>query len=618
MPPVLRLLSVMLLLSAPLLSGAQSHLRKGVSVKAENKSVEEVLNIIAKQGDFYFSYNSTIIPADSIITVNIWNKTVSQALDIVFNKRFAYKETKEHVIIQPHNAGQYWYVSGYVVDEQTGERVRDVSVFESTQLVASLTNDQGYFKLKLKDKIPATTINISKSLYNDTLINIMPGVDQEVKVRIKPRAIEMDPVVVSSNSSFVEGTWLGKIFLSSKQRMQSLNLNKFFVDMPFQGSLVPGLSSQGRMASQMVNSISINMVGGYTAGVNGVEAGTVFNIVKKDAKYVQAAGIVNIVGGNVVGVQAAGIHNNVLDSVTGVQAAGISNLARRTMTGVQAAGVYNLAGKKLTGLQASGIINNAIDTVVGLQAAGILNMSVKDVTGGQMAGVLNTSVNDLTGIQAAGLLNVSIGDVTGVQMAGNINFCAGTLRGLQYSSLLNYATKVKGMQLGLVNIADSVDGVSFGLFSFVLKGYHKLAIHTEEVMPYNVTVKTGTHWLYNIYTAGMTPSADNKSYLLGLGYGSDLAISNRFSISPELTGNVIYLGNWAEVNSLVKFRANLNIHFGKYITVFGGPTFNMYWDNNQKKVEGYATEILPVGYKRNLYSTNLSSWVGWTAGISFF
>lgn len=601
MKTALRFIVILLFISAPAISGAQSFLNKGVTVKAKQKKLEEVLNIIGRQGGFYFSYSSNIVPADSLIDIDVFNKTVKQALDIIFKGRFEYKETPNHVIIQQPSAGQFWYVSGYVIDETTGERVRDVSVFESNQLVASLTNDQGYFKLKLKDKIPSTNIVVSKSLYRDTLVNIKPGVDQEVKVSISPRHIEMDPVVISSKDN-VEGTWFGKVFLSSKQRMQSLNLNKFFVDMPFQGSIIPGLSSQGKMSSQATNKFSLNMLGGYTAGVEGAEIGGIFNINKKDVKYLQMAGVINIVGGDVGGLQAAGIHNNVLDSFTGLQAAGISNVVRARVTGVQAAGVYNLAIGRVKGGQLSGLINTSIDTLEGIQAAGALNTSIKALKGAQLAGVANCAIHDLKGIQAAGVLNVAISHVNGVQASG----------------LVNYATHLKGAQIGLVNIADSSSGVSIGLFSFVLKGYHKISLSTNEAMPYNVSLKTGTHWLYNIYTAGASFQANNNAYTLGLGYGSELPISKRFSVNPELTGHAIYLGNWAEVNSMVKLQLNLNVHFGKYIAIFAGPSYSGYWDNAQPKVEGYKKEILPAGYKRTVYNTNLSSWVGWNAGVTIF
>jgi hypothetical protein len=111
-------------------------------------------------------------------------------------------------------------------------------------------------------------------------------------------------------------------------------------------------------------------VGGYTAGLKGVEMGGVFNIEKKDVKGVQAAGIVNIVGGHVEGVQMAGSHNIVLDSVKGVQAAGICNTARQ-VSGMQIAGVINIT-RKLKGVQI-GVVNIA-DTSDGI-SIGVINLS---------------------------------------------------------------------------------------------------------------------------------------------------------------------------------------------------------------------------------------------------
>jgi hypothetical protein len=603
MKPAGLYITILAIILFPLISGAQSHLSKGVSVKAKQKSIEEVLDIIGRQGKFYFSYNSKVVPADSLVDVDIWNKTVAQSLDMIFKPgRFEYKETPNHLIIQSPTAGQYWYVSGYVVDGLTGERVRDVSVFDASQLVASLTNDQGYFKLKLKDKMPSTSINVSKSLYTDTLINIKPGVDQEVKVTLNPRSISMDTVVISSKESFVEGTWLGKVFLSSKLRMQSLNIGKFFVDMPVQGSIIPGVSSQGRMSAQVINNFSFNMLGGYTAGVNGLEMAGLFNINKKSVRYMQVAGVFNITGGNAAGIQAAGVYNQVMDSVNGMQVAGVANVVKGRVHGLQAASVYNLSIGKVKGGQFSGVVNTTIETLDGIQAAGVINSAVKNVTGGQISGVVNLAVKDVIGLQAAGVLNA----------------CAGTVRGVQYSGILNYATRLRGAQIGLVNIADSSSGVGIGLFSFVLKGYHKMSLSANEAFTYNVALKTGTHWLYNIYSAGATVQPGGNAYILGTGYGSELPISKRFSINPELTGHAIYLGNWSEVNSMVRLQLNVNVHLGKYIAVFAGPSYSAYWDNKQPKVDGYKTDILPAGYKRTAYNTNLSSWIGWNAGITIF
>src|SRR3546814_13480081 len=80
----------------------------------------------------------------------------------------------------------------------------------------------------------------------------------------------------------VERTRLVRFFVSSGQRIQSLNLRGFFTESPVQVSLMPGLSTQGRMSAQVVNNFSVNLIGGYTAGLNGMEMAGVFNMNKKD------------------------------------------------------------------------------------------------------------------------------------------------------------------------------------------------------------------------------------------------------------------------------------------------------------------------------------------------
>lgn len=590
-----------LLLCLAIISKAQTYLDKKVSVDFHDMRLESVLDNISHNSGFFFSYNSTIVPADSLVTIKVEHKTIRQVLDYMFRGAFEYKEIDNHVIIRTPDAGHFWYVSGYITDGVTGERLRDVSVFESNQLVASLTNEQGYFRLKLKDKIPAVSLSISKSWYNDTAIHIKTGVTQEIKVSMKPKPFELDSVVIGTHTK-VEGTWWGKLFLSSKQRMQSMNLSKFFVDMPVQGSIVPGLGSHGKMSGQVTNSFSMNLLAGYSAGVAGLEVGGLINIVKRDAKYVQASGLANIVGGKFIGFQGAGIHNNVLGSFTGVQSSGISNVVRKDLVGLQTAGVANLTIGKVTGGQFSGVINASIDTFTGMQAAGVLNSSIKE----------------FKGVQASGVVNFATKKLTGVQLTGVLNFVATEVEGVQASGIVNYATRVKGVQFGLVNVADTSSGVGIGLINFVLKGYHKMSVSTNEVVPLEVSVKTGTHWLYNIFSAGIDPAKNDRVYMFGFGWGSELPISNRFSINPELTGHGIYLGSWAELNSMVKLGANLNVHFGRYISVFAGPSFVMYHDNNMPKAAGYADKVLPTSYKRNNYSTNLSSWVGWNAGITIF
>src|SRR5690606_22186763 len=124
--------------------------------------------------------------------------------------------------------------------------------------------------------------------------------------------------------------------------------------------------------SQVVNQVSLNIIGGHTAGVNGVDVGGVFNVNQQDARYFQTAGLFNLVGRNVEGVQVAGASNMVVREVLGMQVAGVSNRAA-DVTGAQLSGVFNVAAD-VRGFQMTGIANVA-GRVQGVQLAGLINIA---------------------------------------------------------------------------------------------------------------------------------------------------------------------------------------------------------------------------------------------------
>jgi len=439
-------------------------------------------------------------------------------------------------------------VSGYVYDEQSGTAINEASVYERKQLISALTDNAGYFKLKLKSsKTSMVTLFISKEFYEDTSIVIEPRHSQELTITMMPLEKEEDKVTVGPqdylrpdsvrttpdfilktpaiDSQNVERTGMGKFLLSTKQKVQSLNMKDFFETRPFQVSFIPGLGSHGKMSGQVVNGFSLNVLGGYTAGTNGVEIGGLFNIDKKDVKYFQAAGIFNVVGGQVKGMQVAGINNTVLDSTAGFQAAGINNHVKG----------------KFTGFQVSGVYNHVTDSVKGVQLAGVGNFAKKKVGGVQLAGVMNFSNKETNGVQIAGVVN--------------------------------YSKKLKGLQIGLINIADTSDGYSIGLINVILKGYHKLSFSSNEVLNVNAAFKTGNSKLYSILQAGVHLSDSSRLYSFGYGLGNELNLnkSKTLSINPELSCQYLYLGSWDYLNLLNRINLNLNVKLGKYVSLFAGP-----------------------------------------------
>jgi CarboxypepD_reg-like domain len=607
----------------------QSILLRSITVEVNRQRLDNVLEIVSNKADFYFSYNSKSIKKDSLVSLKAGNKTVKQVLEILLGNSYEFRESGNYIIIRKaplqltlvtkkgvREDNKFYGVSGFVYDEQSGTPIPEASIYNKKKLVATLTNTAGYFKLRLKtSKALTAELTISKAFYEDTTVSIEPRYDQQISITLLPLEMAEDRVVVSPNDYFtaaatatavadtmpprvktalrsdtikVQGKGLGKWLLSGRQKVQSLNLKKFFTTRPFQVSFTPGLGSHGSMSAQVVNNFSLNVLGGYTAGTNGIEVGGLFNIDKKGVRYVQVAGLFNSVGGQVKGLQVAGINNLVQDSVKGLQVAGINNLVKGNITGLQVAGIYN----------------HVTDSVRGAQVSGIANFASKKVQGMQIAGVANISRREIKGVQIAGVANVSAGEVKGVQIAG----------------VINYTKRLKGVQIGLINIADTSDGYSIGLINIVLKGYHKLSFFANEVTHVNVAFKTGNAKLYSILQAGLHTGDSSKVYAFGYGLGREMALNKKKTIllNAELSSQQLYLGSWQYANILNRLNLSVTIKAGKYFSVFAGPAYSIYVSDQKTGFSGYKHPSALTGYGVNNFSSSVTGWFGWHAGVNFF
>ncbi|MEP7374179.1 MAG: STN and carboxypeptidase regulatory-like domain-containing protein [Chitinophagaceae bacterium] len=597
---------ILVVLLCTLSSSAQSILDRRVSFNANRQRLDDVLAIVSNKANFSFSYNSNILKRDSLVNLVIENKTVRQVLNLLFNGNYEYKESGNYVILRrvslqlttvtktEPSKEKIYTISGYVVNSETGERLSNVSIYETNHLTSTLTDDNGNFTLKLKDKYQTSSLAVSRDAYEDTVVSIQPKYDLQLVIAIVPvvneiigstpnkfeqvdttgSAITNDstPVIKSAAPDEVEKTQMGKFLLTAKQKIRSLNMKKFFTEKPFQFSVIPGVSSQGKMSGQVVNNFSLNLFGGYTAGVNGLEIGGLFNLNKKDVRYLQAAGLFNIAGGSMTGLQIGGLQNTVLKNVKGLQASGINNFVKGNVNGLQVAGIGNISGGTMNGFQA--------------------------------AGVFNYQNRNSNGIQVAGVGNIGGGEVKGLQIGG----------------VFNYAKKLKGVQIGLINIADTSDGYSIGLINVILKGYHKFSLYTNEVTNANAAFKTGSRRFYSILQAGTNAGKEGeKIFTFGYGLGTEMNIAKWLSVNPELGSQYVYLGTWDHLNLLNKLHLNLNIKFGKRFSVFGGPSFTAYYSEQIAAVGGYKYDLVPPSYHSfRLGSDKLRGWFGWNAGINLF
>ncbi|WP_114752638.1 peptidase associated/transthyretin-like domain-containing protein [Pleomorphovibrio marinus] len=535
--------AIILLQDKPL--SAQQHLQQEIIFEPSRElSIREALRQLEEGNDFFFSYPSTVIAVDDPAPLDHYSGTIKGFLTLALGTAYEFKEIPGHIIIryapkmldvdaEIEKTERQTTVKGYIRDHQSQESVAFASIYERSQLVSALSNQEGYFELKLKNSQSSIWVTLSKENYRDTSFILLPTVD--IASRNFKSRLRFSPQ--STNAGEVEDSFFGRFFIGFRQRIQRINLEGFFGESPYQVSFIPGIGSQGMFGSQMVNRFSLNLIGGYSAGTEGFETAGVFNINQQDTKGLQVAGLANMVGGSMQGMQVAGLYNTVYQKVEGFQVAGLYNLAKSGARGLQVAGLYNRS-----------------DSTTGHQIAGLINKA-------EIA----------EGSQMAGLLNLSPGNGGIIQMAGLMNYSGGSVES-QIAGLLNHASQVNRFQIGIINIAESSDH-PIGLLNLVKNGRKSVSLAMDESAAMQLTLRTGGRKLYGILGLAYLLGNTHTQFGYDLGFGIMMLDRGTFSLDAEWVNRV---GTDFRTHSDItnSFRLLPAYRLSPGTKVFFGPSFN--------------------------------------------
>lgn len=592
-----------------------------VTVQVKNQSVRELFTQIESQLNRKFSYNTALVNADSTLTYSA-NKPLAKVINDVFKKRLKSKVVGNYIVLVKRKAvkTQPITISGYVYNSQTKSPLPYSSIYEVSTKKSSLTDANGKFELVFEqgDKFD---LSIAKKNYADTLIS-MSKTGKAVKIYLSPTDA---PLQLTSNptssATLRDSNQLVDKLVGIEDRTNAENLQFIHERSTFQVSLVPTLSTNFKSAGVIENQFSLNVLGGYNGGVDGVEVGGLFNILTKNMKGVQIAGLTNQVEGTVYGFQVGGIHNRVVGNVTGMQVAGINNFLHDSILGMQVSGISNIVNGTFEGFQIAGIQNHVTRNFKGFQLGGIINWAEDSLIGLQVSAIGNILRGSLTGLQLSGIHNLTVRNVNGVQLSAIHNQTFGTVKGVQLA-VTNYAKTNNGLQLGLINVADSANGIAIGLFNYVRNGYHPIEIFTNEVLYANIAYKSGVDDFYSTWTVGMRPS-DPKVFGIGFGVGTHINIWKWFSVSADITSTFI---NEDELDSDYKYEHNLlnrvdislDFNLGKF-TITTGPGLNIHSSQMGFASEGIFTTNLAVDpfYTEAFDNTQVQMWWGAKAGLRY-
>ncbi|MCU0368588.1 MAG: hypothetical protein MUF39_07135 [Cyclobacteriaceae bacterium] len=572
-------------------------LERKVTLSATNEKTTSVLSRLGQTAGFSFSYNSAIIPDEQLVTIDVENKPVREALNILFQGTMNYKVKSNYVILTrapapvAKNNIVTIFINGYVQDLLTGEKIAQASVYDKKSLVSVTTDEYGYFNLKLDKKTDTLQLSISKKNYRDTLVNISTPENQYISLYLTP--IKADTVMLIPDVADSAVVVKKDEFTFPYQTEPNVaNINDTLHRL-VQVSFLPFIGTNERLSGNVINDYSINFLGGYSMGTRQIELGFFLNMDRADVSWLQIAGFGNMVGGN--------------------------------MYGIQAAGFFNLNGGQTTAVQLAGFANTNLDDTEGVQVAGFANTNIGAMRGVQVAGFSNVNNLSSTGVQVAGFGNVQVGDYRGSQFAGIANITSEKIYGSQIAGLYNFGRSVQGTQIGLFNYADSLGGIPIGLLSIVKTGYHKIELSADEVFYTNLAFRTGMRKFYTMIHAGFKPDksinpGDSSVWTFGYGLGTARKISNKIFLNLDLSAQHVNKGSFTDALSLLnKFNVGVDFQLTKGFSLYTGATLNAYLtDIDYTDYPTLFTDFKPnVFYDKNINGNNLKMWVGAKVALRF-
>lgn len=295
---------------------------------------------------------------------------------------------------------------------------------------------------------------------------------------------------------------------------------------------------------------------------------------------------------------------------------------------LQVTGAFVLVRGPASGIQLTGGVASVHGTMKGLQVAGIGSFVKEDVRGIQVAGIVNAPRGAMRGFQAAGFVNMNGGETRGLQVSSVANISEGPARGLQIAGVNLAQETMRGLQIGLGNMAGSIDGTQIGLYnvSSNSSGLQLGVINyagTHEGIPFgvlNLSPKSGT---IDAVAYGSTLSAVNagvrttvngwqSTFAVGGGdlegdietagfltwaYGYRVGSSNTFSVGmdfgwshvmPEKSNDPLENDR---LHPALSFRLLPELRLSDGVSLFAGPGATLILDEYSMHA-GSRTEVL--------------------------
>jgi hypothetical protein len=168
------------------------------------------LNIISRRTGYNFTYDSHLINQENKVVLSFINERLSDVLDsILANDSLNYSVIDKYIIISkalppvvsrldsPQPAVMD-YISGVIVDEETGEPLPFAAISLKNKARGTVTNESGEFGLKIPGENLADTISVSFLGFVRREIPVKQALGNNFTIRMKREFISIPEIIIKT------------------------------------------------------------------------------------------------------------------------------------------------------------------------------------------------------------------------------------------------------------------------------------------------------------------------------------------------------------------------------------------------------------------------------------
>lgn len=217
------------------------------NLTCNQQPLKKVLQDLRNQCKLVFSYNPDAIPLSAKITLDIHQKSLQEVLDILGEAcGIGYVIRSNRVVLYSDLKRRQVIVSGFVHDSESGEKLIAARVVDMRSGRGILTNDYGFFSLKL----PADSVSlfVNYATYKNLRIPLFLRKNIQLKLELSPDYELGEVEIIAEEMRVLEGDYDPSQISISIREMKALPTVLGEMDILKNIQLLPGVQS-GREGS---------------------------------------------------------------------------------------------------------------------------------------------------------------------------------------------------------------------------------------------------------------------------------------------------------------------------------------------------------------------------------